>query len=261
VVGQGTAIAGAVSEISSPASTFIGRNNRNTSANGAQASTLAEPAAANNGIHVLASGNFSHFEFSTNGGVVWTTGFFPAGPADAPFPCCDNDVIHDKGRGVTFLSTLYVNAALTNGVVRIFVRRNINLAPNCSYTIDPSSTANVLPDYPHIGLSNNHLYLTTNELPAAGGSFARVRKFNVDQMADCLVAATTPALTSGVRQRVVTPVGGQRPVLLVGRELDADPYLGLGQMPRPPSRAAEHLSSDHGEPGLSRRHAQQRLHG
>jgi len=209
VVGQGTAVGGPASEITTPNGTFIGRNNRITSANGANASTLAEPAAANNGIHVLASGNFSHFEFSTNGGVAWTTGFFPAGPADAPIPCCDNDVIHDKGRGVTFNSTLYLNGARTNGVVRIFVRRNINAAPNCSYTFDPSA-GSVLPDYPHLGLSNNHLYLTTNEI-SAGGAVAKVRRINVDQMADCLTASvSTASLTSGVGQRVVTPAEGAK---------------------------------------------------
>src|ERR1700730_13619612 len=121
-------------------------------------STLAEPAAANNGAQVLATGNFSHFEFSINGGVTWTKSTFPAGPADAPFDCCDNDVIHDRGRGVTFMSTLYTNSSLSHGVVRIFVFRNINTPANCSYDITPGAA--ILPDYPHIGKSNNFLYLT-----------------------------------------------------------------------------------------------------
>lgn len=211
VVGRGTTIATA-SRISSPTSFFILRNNKITSANGGNASTLAEPAAANNGTQVLATGNFSHFEFSANGGVNWATAFFPGGPADAPIPCCDNDVIHDKGRGVTFLSTLYVNGALTNGVVRIFVRRNLGLGFNCSYTIDPSSTTANLPDYPHIGLSNNHLYLTTNEI-SGGTANARIRRFNVDQMMDCQGTAfsiVTLPHAAGVGQRVVTPAEGAK---------------------------------------------------
>src|SRR5262245_38279373 len=75
VVGRGSVLqeatgggaGGRASQISSPTDFFILRNNRNTSANGAQASTLAEPAAVNNGTQVLASGNFSHFEFSRDG--------------------------------------------------------------------------------------------------------------------------------------------------------------------------------------------------
>lgn len=193
-----------------PGNFIIHRNNQNPPT--LSQSTLAEPAAANNGAQVLATGNFSHFEFSTNGGATWTKATFPAGPADAPFSCCDNDVIHDKGRGVTFLSALYVNQALTNGVVRIFVRRNINAAPNCSYTIDPAGTANnILPDYPHIGISNNHLYLTLNNIGPGGQ--AQIRRFNIDQMADCVGTATNVVNLNDratVGQRVVTPAEGAR---------------------------------------------------
>jgi hypothetical protein len=128
-----------------PGSMVILRNNQNPPT--LAQSTLAEPAAANNGAQVLATGNFRHFEFSINGGASWTKSIFPAGPPDAPSVCCDNDVIHDRGRGVTFLSALYVNRTLNHGVVRIFVRRNINTAPNCSYTINPGGA--ILPDYPH----------------------------------------------------------------------------------------------------------------
>ena len=93
-----------------PGSLIIVRNNLNPPTT--SQSTLAEPAAANNAANVLATGNFSHYEFSLNGGVTWTKTVFPAGPAAAPFSCCDNDVIHDRGRGVTFMSALYTNAAL-----------------------------------------------------------------------------------------------------------------------------------------------------
>jgi len=207
VEGQGTDLVGNDESQfpSPPEALIIIRNNANPPT--LSQSTLAEPAAANNGAQVLATGNFSHFEFSTNGGVSWTKSTFPAGPADAPNDCCDNDVIHDRGRGVTFMSTLYVNNALTHGVVRIFVRRNINAAPNCSYTINPGAA--ILPDYPHIGKSNNFLYLTLNNIGSGGQ--AQIRRFNIDQMADCVNATTNTVNLNDratVGQRVVTPADG-----------------------------------------------------
>ncbi|MDD5268229.1 MAG: hypothetical protein PHO08_14045 [Methylococcales bacterium] len=211
VVGRGTRLVDDATKFpTTPGALVIKRNNSNPPT--LSQSTLAEPAAANNGAQVLATGNFSHFESSTNGGAAWTKSTFPAGPADAPFDCCDNDVIHDKGRGVTFMSTLYINSALTNGVVRIFVRRNIGTAFNCSYNIDPAGTANnILPDYPHIGISNNHLYLTLNNI--GGGGQAQIWRLNIDNMADCVGAAANVVNLNDratVGQRVVTPAEGAR---------------------------------------------------
>ena len=210
VVGHGTELLDDANFPNPPGSFVIHRNNLNPPT--LSQSTLAEPAAANNGAQVLATGNFTHFEFSVNGGVTWTKAVFPAGPADAPIPCCDNDVIHDKGRGVTFMSALYINSALTNGVVRIFVQRNINTAPSCSYTIDPAGASdNILPDYPHIGISNNHLYLTLNNIGPGGQ--AQIVRLNIDNMADC-VGATTNTVNlndrATVGQRVVTSAEGAR---------------------------------------------------
>ena len=151
-----------------PASLVIGRNNRNTNANNpAKGSTLAEPAAANNSRRVFAAGNFNHAEVSTNGGATWADVPLPAGPAAAPIVCCDHDVVIDDASRVTFHSTLYINAAVTTGAVRIFVRRVPPLA-DCSYTVE-GPIANKLPDYPHIGLTKRFLYLarTTSERPAA----------------------------------------------------------------------------------------------
>ena len=126
-------------------------------------------------------------------------------------------MIHDKGRGVTFLSTLYINAGLTNGVVRIFVFRNINtLSANRSYTIDPAGTANnILPDYPHLGISNNHLYLTLNDVGAGvgAGANAQVWRLNIDNMVDCVTAtANIATLPSSVGQRIVTAASGAKEV-------------------------------------------------
>jgi hypothetical protein len=172
-----------------PALLIIGRNNRNTNANNpAKGSTLAEPAAANNALRVFAAGNFNHAEVSNNGGTTWADVPLPAGPLAAPIVCCDHDVVIDDASRVTFHSTLYINAALTTGAVRIFVRRVPPLA-DCSYTVE-GPIANRLPDYPHIGLTKRFLYLSTNNVGAAGG-FARMTRFNLDSMANCVAAAFT----------------------------------------------------------------------
>ena len=172
-----------------PAGFVIGRNNRNTNANNAaKGSTLAEPAAANNALRVFAAGNFNHAEVSVNGGVNWADVPVPAGPAAAPIDCCDHDVVIDDASRVTFHSTLYINSAQTTGAVRIFVRR-VPPAADCSYTVE-GPVANRLPDYPHLGLTKRFLYLSTNNVGSAGG-FARMTRFNLDQMANCVATAFT----------------------------------------------------------------------
>jgi hypothetical protein len=200
-----------------PADLIIGRDNVNTVANtntcGA-GDILAEPAAANEGRNVYYTGNLRHQEFSTNGGVAWTcAAAYPAGPAATPTAFGDTDVIYDHTRGVTFHSVIYVNSPPTDGVVRIFVRRSIAQADNCSYTFDFDPTANVVPDYPHLGLSNDFLYLTVNR---QGGGFvgATIRRLPLDQMADCVTAGGQIInFPNGGDTRILVPGHGARDVM------------------------------------------------
>ncbi|MPZ56600.1 MAG: hypothetical protein GEU91_08925 [Rhizobiales bacterium] len=190
---------------------LIGRNVKNTLAEAAGNSTLAEPAAINNRRRVLYAGNFRHIERSTNHGVTYVASSFPAGPADAPTVCCDNDMVMDDATKIGFNSTLYVNPALTNGVVRIFVRPPSLGAANCFYTIDPAGRANnILPDYPHIAVSRNFLYLSINALPTTGTGFARMYRFNLAQMRSCAAVAFTTFTVSHATfgQRVWVPAEG-----------------------------------------------------
>jgi hypothetical protein len=93
--------------------------------------------------------------------------------------------------------------------VRIFVRRaTIAGGVDCTYTIDPGGAGTLLPDYPHIAVSNNFLYLTTNNLNAAGSwTGSQIRRFNVAQMSSCVTAATnTVNYVGSDGQRIVTPV-------------------------------------------------------
>ena len=217
VLGRPVGIGGAadISEISgmdvvNPQLLIIGRNNKNTRANSTLGNNLAEPAAANNARLVFGMGN-THSEYSTDGGVTWTNVAIPAGPSEATIPCCDPDVVIDDARRVTFYSFLYTNADQTNGVVRIFVRPNINSANTCSYTIDPGGTANnILPDYPHLGLTKRYLYLTINAIPTSGFGYARIYRFNLDQMADCVTTSTASYTQShsSPGQRVWVPAQG-----------------------------------------------------
>jgi hypothetical protein len=200
----------------SPSSFHIGRNYLNTRA-GTVGETLAEPTATNEGVHVFYTGN-THAEFSTNGGNTWTDVPIPDGPGDAPFACCDITVVYDQARAVTFWSVLYFDGGI-NGVVRIFVRREISHADNCSYIIDPAGASNdILPDRPYLGLSNDFLYLSTNNLHPGGWVGAQVRRFNIDEMAACASPVSVRVFTydGPTDQRVFTPVEGARETMYWG---------------------------------------------
>src|SRR5438552_230606 len=93
----------------------------------------------------------------------------------APIRCCDLDVIVDPATRVFFVSTLYGNAAGTNGVVRIGVHRNPNAGETCFYELHSSLGGSVVPDYPHLGLTKRFLYLSANEVSALGQRAAMYR--------------------------------------------------------------------------------------
>jgi hypothetical protein len=132
-----------------------------------------------------------------------------------PTLCCDNEVVYDQPRGLWILQSLYINSSLTNGVVRLFVFRTLP-SYSCSYTIDQAGTANnVLMDFPHIATSNNYLYLASNDIGGSPSQSARIRRINLDNMADCVTASIStyswPNTTEG--QRVWRPVQGATDVM------------------------------------------------
>jgi len=190
----------------------IGRNNKVV--NGFSQSTLAEPAAANDALRVFAAGNFAHAEVSTNGGATWANVPLPGGPADATINCCDHDVVIDDARRVTFHSDLYIaptppGVPPNHGVVRIFVRRTPPAAA-CAFDIRSNVTSGTaLPDFPKLGLTKRFLYLTINAI-GPGGGFARIIRFNIDQMSDCVTTSfsTFTQSFSSFGQRVWRPAEG-----------------------------------------------------
>ena len=188
--------------------------------------TLAEPAAANDGTQAFYSGN-TYFSRSVDNGAHWTFESIPGGPPDAPIDCCDPDAVHHNGLDTTFNSVLYLNAARTNGVVRIFVRRGtISGGADCSYDIRPNGSANVEPDYPHIAVSNNFVYLTTNNLVNGQTWFgAQIKRFNASQMANCQNVATTTITYGGSDgQRVLTPVENSSTTMYFGVNRSANMF-------------------------------------
>lgn len=194
----------------------IRKNFRNTRAQSVS-QILAEPAAANDSREVLYAGN-TYLSRSTNSGATWSALSYPAGPAEAPITCCDGDIVHHIPTDTTFNEILYINSAQTNGNVRIFVRRGSTDVADCSYTIDVGGATNVLPDYPHLAVSNNFLYLSTNNI-RGGTSWigAQMRRFNVAQMANCQTTTfNTFTYTGSVGQRVFTPVENATTVMLFG---------------------------------------------
>ena len=129
----------------------------------------------------------------------------PGGPAATPINCCDQYVVVDNARRVFFHEDLYINASVTVGAVRIYVRQTLPAA-SCSYTF---AIGNALPDFPKLGLTKRFLYLTINAVGLQGG-FARIYRLNMDQMVNCVAATTNifqqPFTTFG--QRVWRPAEG-----------------------------------------------------
>jgi hypothetical protein len=186
----------------SPGSFYIGRNSIYNVVGDGQSLT-AEPAIANSGAKWIGTQNWSR-AYSNNSGSTWTAIADDVGPPDAPFFCCDQDAVHDHGRDVTIYSILFLSSAQTTGAVRLYVRNAANTGNSCTYTIDPG--AGTLLDYPYLGLGNNYIYLTTNDISGNSWTGARVYRYNLDQITTCASASgNIITWTGSVGQVVWTP--------------------------------------------------------
>ena len=186
-----------------PGNLYIGRNSiYNVVGDGR--STVAEPSIANSGAKWVGTQNWSR-AYSLNSGSTWTPIPDDTGPSDAPFFCCDQDAVHDHGRDVTIYSILFLNSNQTTGAVKFYVRNAANTGNSCTYTVDPG--AGFFLDYPHLGLGNNFLYLTSNVIKnGTSWNGARVYRFNLDQVATCVAASSNVInWTGSVGQVVWTP--------------------------------------------------------
>src|SRR5581483_9974011 len=60
---------------------------------------------------------------------------------------------------------------------------------NCFYDIDPDPVNHQwIPDYPHIKGTYQWLYLSTNEISTSNQWVSKMRRFNINQMANCVGA-------------------------------------------------------------------------
>lgn len=197
-----------------PGDLVVGINRRNSRSTSVS-STLAETAATNDGRNVFYMGN-TYASYSTNDGSTWSAKTIPAGPSANPTACCDPDVVFHQGRAITFWIILYVNSALTDGSVRIFVQNWIPNSPACSYTIDYGT--NILPDYPHLGVSNNYLYLATQNMSPTSWTGSQMRRYNLEQMSNCQTTSfNTFTYSGGVGQRVFVPAQGATETMYWGQ--------------------------------------------
>ena len=179
-------------------------------------STLGEPATVNMGKEVFYTGN-TFASFSSDEGVSWTQRAFPSPFIAGETVCCDQDLEVDRGRDRVFWGLLYLNANGTHGTVTIAVMNSPASAPSCVYDLDIGT--NRLPDYPHLGLSNDFLYVNSNNFDTKGTAStgddtwvgSQMRRLGLDAMAACATAPTQtftfgpPTFTS---QRVFVPVEG-----------------------------------------------------
>lgn len=123
-------------------------------------SNVLEPTTARYGRKILYTGNWFAAK-STDGGNSFVyvdpfTLFTP--PAGMQF-CCDQEVIYDRTRGMWIWSLLYVTDDEKGGANRIAISTDLNTW--WYYDFNVSTT--LLSEYPHLALSDNFLYVTTNQ--------------------------------------------------------------------------------------------------
>jgi len=145
---------------------------------------IVEPGVSNMGQSVFYLSN-NLFDYSSDGGVTFTSLKIPGGPSDAPNFCCDQTIVFDPGRSIWIWAALYTNTGATNAVVKFGVIKNPGKLA-CSYIYDPGGTANnIKVDYPQLGLSDNKLYLATSESQAGSWLRARMLRIDLDKLLEC----------------------------------------------------------------------------
>lgn len=133
---------------------------------GSNRSVINEPAHAQIGKQVFFTGNW-YAAKSTNAGATYT---YLSPYADFAAFCCDQDVVHDPSRNL--MMWYRQGSASAAGVNNIKLSVSVNGGTNfLTYTWAPTSfdasLTNRWFDYPHLAVSNNFLYISTNVFNAA----------------------------------------------------------------------------------------------
>lgn len=146
-------------------------------------SDVNEPSHANSGKYVFYVGNW-YAALSTNGGGSFPYTKFVNPYADFPDFCCDQDVVYDDRRDMLIWYRQGVQIGAGNNNVKISVSLNGTTWTTWNITYTNYSG---LPigwfDYPHLAVSDNYLWITTNYFNT-GGTFQRmiVSKIPLDQL-------------------------------------------------------------------------------
>lgn len=160
------------------------------------ASSVAEPAAAQNGKYVFETWNWFAARSTNGGGAFALIDPDVYGPGMPDF-CCDQDVIYDKGNdrfhwlrmGIGNVGT----AANNQNRILINVSPDAFATNSCFADIRPSTfgLSSAFLDYPRMALSNNYLYMSVNVFAFTGGSIGGyithiVSRFDLDNLGDCV---------------------------------------------------------------------------
>lgn len=181
-------------------------------------SVVGEPSVANKGPIVFYTGNW-YVARSNDNGSTWRY----LNPLDdmSDF-CCDQDVIYDSNNGV-FIWYRQGDANDLTGINRA----RIGISPDATnwwfYNIKPTdlnpSWSNQWLDYPHLALSNKHLYFTSNLFDNFGDF---VRTVIVRLPLEDLVNARIPAGQVHFSNQVgtFTPVQGAKDTMYWAAHVD-----------------------------------------
>jgi len=130
-------------------------------------SDINEPSVAANGRYAFYTGNW-YAARTANAGATWVNidPFADMGGLQGDF-CCDQDVIFDKSRNMMIWYRQGLKNRQANGTNRIRLGRSLDGGVTwVFYDILPTSVngawTNQWFDYPHIALSTNYLYFTSN---------------------------------------------------------------------------------------------------
>jgi hypothetical protein len=193
---------------------------------GSHGSVVTEPSTANKGRLVFYSGNWFTAR-STNGGTLWTYNNPFTGMADF---CCDQDVIYDANRQIFIWYRQAVRDSNGENYFRLAISRDTlswwyyDIRP----TLFSSTWNNQWWDYPHLALSNNYLFLTSNVFNGLSGMTSPTRAVLAKVSLDDLSNARTifflylehPFESQG--RRTVTPVQGATNTMYFGTHLSND---------------------------------------
>jgi hypothetical protein len=175
-------------------------------------SDINEPSLAVGGKYVFYTGNW-YAARSTNGGSSWT---YVDPYADMTDFCCDQDTIYDKSRDIFIWYRQGIKNASNVNRFRLGVSTNGG-ATWCFWNWYPtnfnSSWTNQWWDYPHLALSNDYLYFTSNMF-ASSYTRSVLGRASLDTLRSCGSLSFTYWTTTG---GTWTPVQGARETMYLGR--------------------------------------------